>query len=504
MLIPMTDARQEFLIKAAEDTIGLMNVGVDPNAALAKVAKDSELNSKEVALVSHAINNSKTISHLTGSKPEDKEKPFTLTNADVVNRNLYEADPLTETAAKAKAKSLDKVEDEKAGQSLKPANKKEAGARSRIETRSYHDVEPEDQTELLYRAFGRDTVLHITQKVACSLEGDSLTPTLTVTKTHVPDGFTALYHQSECHLDKLSSIRIQIEEAGVIATRARDQVDTELTKLAHEMRRLDAPRFDRVEQCARLNGCSDLALDLGFEMSKAAKFGHARATEIKTAGVMLFSPREYAVATLLCDADRQIKVATDAMAAKSILIEAHEDLRVKIEKLAAKADGGGDKSGGKGSGKGGDGVAGATSLVQDTGKQLTNLSTLGDMGDKLTGAHYFDSHKNTHDLLNSVTERSVGEKPMSYEAPDKSPFDVGFRQNLNNVDSRARIERLMQDDFVGHHPIQDVVGAYNRSLSTNPNLGDAELSGLVKQDLAAGGTVPLDTLLRTRESQEPV
>jgi len=60
----MSDERHEHLLKSAEETVGLMNIGIDPNAALAKVAEDKNLNDHEVDVVAHAVNNSKQLAYL--------------------------------------------------------------------------------------------------------------------------------------------------------------------------------------------------------------------------------------------------------------------------------------------------------------------------------------------------------------------------------------------------------------------------------------------------------
>ena len=72
--------------------IDLMNIGSEPNSALRHVKKAFELNDNEVTLVSHAVNNSKQLSHLQNSDSKDKDKPFPLTSAEQVTGANSKAD----------------------------------------------------------------------------------------------------------------------------------------------------------------------------------------------------------------------------------------------------------------------------------------------------------------------------------------------------------------------------------------------------------------------------
>lgn len=81
---PMSDERFNTLTKAAEETVGLLNIGISPDAALYKVAEDFALNDKEIVLVSQAVNNSKQYAQMQSASSDMKDAPFVLTNAETV------------------------------------------------------------------------------------------------------------------------------------------------------------------------------------------------------------------------------------------------------------------------------------------------------------------------------------------------------------------------------------------------------------------------------------
>ncbi len=481
----MSDERQEFLVKCAEQTIELMNIGVTPNAALTKVAKDAELNSKEVALVSHAINNSKTLSVLATSEDKDKDKPFTITNAELVNQNLYDADPKVDAAASKDEKAADKEADKPVGQQFK--NKKEAAALSCQEASSYLDADPVDHASAFRAAVGTDEVVHRSMKCAAVIDHETGEASFTIEnedarETHNP------YH-------KLASIRIQAEEASLLYTHARQQAMDGIDKLANEFRRMDSPAFDRVETAAILAGVDPQTPEIIYEMAELSKLGHKRAGVVKTAGEFRMSQREATLSNVMCDINEAWIKAANALTVKHILDEAHQVVSQKIaqylEKVSAAKSDKPDKE-----------PSGITPHLKDVGDQATRLSVgLSSVPEQLSGADFHGKSK-AIDLLQSASG-DYGDGP-EYEQPNKTPNGVEFRQELNGVDTRGKIDNLLQDEFIRQHPIQDVVSAYNRALSVNPNLGHAELSSLVKQDLAAGGAVPLDTLLRTSTSHPSV
>lgn len=86
---PMPEARQEQLMKAASAVIDMIDMTVDPNAALKKVAMDNELQPKEIDLVSHAVNNAVAYDHVKTVSEDARGEPFMLTNAETVKSELY-------------------------------------------------------------------------------------------------------------------------------------------------------------------------------------------------------------------------------------------------------------------------------------------------------------------------------------------------------------------------------------------------------------------------------
>jgi hypothetical protein len=512
---PMSDERQSHLIKAAEATIELMNLGIEPNAALTKVAEDAELNTNEVALVSHAVNNSKTVSHLTGSAPDKKGEPFTLTNAAVVNENLWSSDPRTKSDAKDHKKDMEKKEDQTVGQPSRPlqtdsANnkpkpvntdtKKEAAYLSRIDSGSYLEGEPEDFCGEFAKLMVKDNVVHGTTKVACRVNPETLRGEWLVEEPKLAEGQTLVFHQSCDPFQKLSEFKLQVAEARLMASDARQQAEQLMDKLAEAFRRTDAPQFHRVEESAIYDGVDSETIGLVYDVTELEKFGHIRATHVKTAGVVSFSHREAELAGWLGQVDQQVKLASDALAAQEILEQAYRDLAGQIQQVAAQAEGktaaakgGADKGGGKDT----------DNFVNTMGELKGHLGSLGQLGgvphQLLGGGHGYDRPA---DILNAAADRGNADSSgPEFQLEDKTPLDLPFRQGLANADARGHIEKLMSDEFIGHHPIQDVVGAYNRAIETNPDLGGNEMTQLIRQDLASGGSVPLDTLLRVSGSK---
>lgn len=438
LLPSMSDARQDALIKCAERTIELMNAGVHPDAALLKVAKDEQLNDKEVVLVSAAVNNSKAVSQLVNAeKPEDKEKPFLLTNAEVVNQNLYESQP---TVGKGEKQ-------------LAAENKKEAAARSNIEDGYYLDDSEPATAANLDAFFGVDTA-RPQAKVAALTVSDDLAVEVT----------SGLFARA-----KLAAVKRAAADASEAATAAADAANVAYGKVATLMRRADAPRWGEVEKIARVLGADEDTLDYVFNLAKLASFGHTR-DNTKVAGVVECTRAVKEVADLTLQAESFDKRAAACLDVVHHLLSEYDRAEAKLA--------------------GEDGAAEAVNHVS---------TELGELPDKLTGAAFHNSK--AVDLLGAAAD-SAGEAPQ-FDA-NHPPLGAGTRQEAANIGGRTAIEKMMADDFIGHHPITDVVAAFNRASSANPNLGEAELHALVKQDLASGGNVPLDTLSRVAKGgKEP-
>ena len=143
----------------------------------------------------------------------------------------------------------------------------------------------------------------------------------------------------------------------------------------------------------------------------------------------------------------------------------------------------------------------ATSGKADIGTAVKHVSTEAqELPEKITGAGY--DHTKAVDLIGNATGTLSGKEDTkpSFPKGDESPLDVNTRQELANNSTSIDIQKLMGDSFIGAHPISQVVDAYNRMKSVNPNLASAELNSLVRHDLSTEGAVPFDTLHRARPS----
>ncbi len=443
-LQPMSDDRQQHLIKCAQKVIELMNISVKPDAALVKVAKDEDLNSNEVALVSHAVNNSKTLSHLAGSAPEDKGAPFTLTNAELANAQLNDSHPASEAKQDGVEKEAKKTE----------AWKKEAAASSLYEYSSYLDIDQEDHRPMARTAFG--------------VEAPAL-PQAKLASVGLDDDLQVQFEDGVDSLKKIAKLARQAEAARTEASYERDCGLNILSKLAVELRRTDAPRWDRIEKLAVAKGIGSDTLDLIYGGCALEGIGCKRAGTEKLAGYVEASAREMVLVAAALQLESHIKRAGACSATQDLLQDRHDELEARLMKVSGTFD-------------------------------VIN-SEVSALPDKLTGAAYAGPSK-TVELLGSAAGnmRSDGDEGSGYDKGDNTPLSLDARQNLTNVGGRQQIESLLGDEFIGKHPIPNVVDAFNRAMKTNPNLGEAELTQLVRQDLAGDGA-PLDTLLRVGESR---
>lgn len=471
----MSDDRHQHLIKCAEQVIGLMNIGIEPDAALLKVAKDSELNSNEVMRVSHAVNNSKTLSVLVNEETENKDKPFLITNAELVNSRLYDADPASDAEAKKDEKDAEKNEKTDAmepklaalGQPktnfpLAPKKKRKAAITSNKDKGSYLAGEPVDHAADFKAMTGTDTVKHDTTKVAVSV-GDNHQVNLSITGSGRVVGNP--FH-------KLSALKHRIDEASIAYTIARDDANGCLCGLADAFARTDAPAFDRIEKMATAAGVGEETIALLFEAGNLAKYGHKRAAGEKLAGLIDCTAREQAILDTVIHVEKSWKLAGQCLAERDLLRDGYN--KVDGELKTAAAIGIGNIS------------AGVGALSED----LANLP------DRMAGKGIDDSYP--VDLFGgaagSTAEPGSAPEPLTEE----SALPANIRQQMSNANARGNIEELMADPFIKEHPIQDVVEAYNKVKGVNPDLSPAELSTLIRSALASDGTLPFDTLTRAR------
>lgn len=297
-LNPMPVDRHEHLVKCAEQVIGLMNAGTDPDAALLKVARDGQLTSHEIDRVSHAVNNSKTVAVLRSEKGEDRAKPFTLTNADKVKTHLFDESPFAGTTN---------------------GGKKQASA-SYVDNGTYTDAEPEDHAKVAAEVFGKDDQVQTHQKIAFDID-DGLKVTL------VTEGTGRLIDNP---FQKLGHLKHRIDEASLEGTRRRDAAITGLEKLSEEFRRVDAPNFRDVEKLAAYLGCSDETLNLIFDGCELERFGHRRAGGEKLAGVAVATPRAHELAKLALHVEKNWREAADYNAVRDRLQESYQAIETKL------------------------------------------------------------------------------------------------------------------------------------------------------------------------------
>jgi hypothetical protein len=452
----MSEERSNHLIKCAARIAELMNVGVHPDAALLKVARDEALNAEEVKRVSEATNNAKTISVLAGSKPSEKSAPFPLTNAEAVNDELWSKNPDAEH----------EVTPDTAGNfdASKMKSKKSAAAESLATSGSYLDVEAPDYAAALREACGFDTHTHSRQKIAVdtTLDADVV---LRVENEHSGAKIaTAGSRMVSNPFAALAGARHQCEDARAKYAEDADRASAMVTDVADAFRRADAPTFARVEKIAQHMGVPSQILDVAYELGNLEKIGHARAD----AGMKLADEWDIAqctstekhLAEQLVNATAMAKQASDAYA-----------VYLRLD-------------------------AGLTKVAGELNEAIKHVSSeVEAMPDRLSGAGF--DHSKAVDLIGNATG-TLGDKP---ELPkgDQSPLDVNTRQELANNDTAIDVQKLMGDSFIGAHPLHTVVDAFNRIRSVNPGLSDAELNSLIRHDLSTEGAVPFDTLHRARQ-----
>jgi hypothetical protein len=479
----MSDDRHQHLIKCAEQAIGLMNIGIDPNAALLKVARDGELTSNEVLRVSHAINNSKTLSVLANSDANEKDKAFPITNAEVVNQRLYDADPASDAAAKKDEKDAEKNEktdamepklaaalDMPVTNAPKLKRRRKAALESNHDKGSYLAGNKEDHAAAFQNALGGpDPLTHKTTKVAVTV-GDHHQVKVDISGEGRTTGNP--FHQ-------LTAIKHAADEASLAYTKAYDIALDGLFKLADEFRRTDSPRFDRIEKLAILSGVSDETIAMLFEAGSLDRLGHKRASGEKLAGLNDVSPREQSLVDAMHSVEAAYLIAGEKLAARDLLRAGLENADEYLKTAVTI----------------GLGLGSAAEGVKALSGDIANLP------DKMTGA---GMDPNDQIDLYGGAAGSVADPSKDKPEPltEETALPVSIRQQISNADSRGNIEELLADPYIREHPIQDVVSAYNKVKGVNPNLSTAELSSLMRQSLASEGSLPFDTLARARGKKD--
>lgn len=292
MIKLMSDERQAQLFKAAEACVGLMNIGVEPNAALRKVADDEQLNDKEVVLVSHAVNNSKQLAHLQSMKAEDKESPFPLTNADIVTKQRYSREETESRSAKQDADQPDALGIKENLDKIAAANK---------ENRSFH---------------GSPKVAATTPEFRKEWGSEGVPAFTTYTD---PNPYT-----------KIAYYRIGIEEAATEAEGRQMEAAGILESLGQEFRKTAAPDFVLFEKAAMMSGVSPDTLDLVYAYGHLDRVGTKRANlQEKTARVHV-TPGMMGLIDRCVRADTLWKEAADYLAAKTVLETRYAEAQAKV------------------------------------------------------------------------------------------------------------------------------------------------------------------------------
>ena len=293
----MNQRRHEQLIKTAAEVIELMNIGVDGADALTKFAKEHTLNKHEVELVAHAINNSRQLAHLQTSKGEDREKAFSLVDADQVQNKLQPATNAAQSTGDRYGKQDEASEtaNHRAEQpdavGIKTRVSKEA---SYLESASYFPApEKPDHEGTLREGWGLQGAL----------------PKLASYVSTTPLADTTAY-------------RAGVEEARVIAARAWLGCEALLDKIAGEVRRTDAGPFARVAKLASAQGVCEELLDIVWDHTGLATEDYVAGAIVKQAHeAPAFTPtaREQRLCGLCVELDALWKQAADATAAEQVL-----------------------------------------------------------------------------------------------------------------------------------------------------------------------------------------
>ena len=441
----MSSQRHEHLVKSAARTIGMMNQGVDPDAALTKVASEDGLNKNEIELVSHAINTSATLSHLESAAPKDKDKIFPITNAERVVARVYDG---------GQNESQDEVDARLRKDAPKPGKsnvndvKKVASIQRSYEDRgTYLDVGTDHRPDAR-DAFGPSCP---------ALPGVAVDPQV-----------------------KIARLARVIDEARTRAAGARDEMYRCLEKAAQALEPQSGPRFERVERAAAAHGVYPELLDQLYKGAELDRRGQRRADLTKQAAAEV-TPAEHRVLEQILRAENQLKLAIDCSTAHMIL----QDERAELIKQASA----------------GDGAAAALDASMTAEPAHLSSGFLSDPGKMLHGGH----EGGTGGLLHDVSGSSAGsaEAERLTGKMTANPLDVNSRQELENHATGGLFQHIMSDDVIGKYPLADVVKAFNDARHSGAKLGPPEITALVRQHLTTEGGIPLDTLLRARKAGQP-
>jgi hypothetical protein len=490
----MGPRRHAILIKAAEACVDGMNDGAAPNAALRKVAQEFDLNAKEVALVSHAVNNSRTLSHLANSEAEAKADPFPLTNADEVTQELF-PEPDAENKKPANGTKPGEHPEVESPNKLPGAKKTAAESEGKVDpedieasykeagdfrgARSDADAEAEDAElfKTAREAFGVDPLAmrHGRLKVACDIDGLRVSADFGMEASRIREALDSRLHGVDCSrladnpFIKLQNLKSAAEAARTKFSEHRDAAFVKLARIVESFARIDSPAFSRVETLAKRAGVDPATLDVIWVTGGLENRGHHRATpamKIASDVIATCTPREKEIVDSVSTLETLWKHASHCLAAKNEVDRRLAEAGPWIAKIAEDAGG----------------------YVRDVTDLATSLpeTAMGGKLDEVVGG--------------ALNNRSGGDKP-DYGVPAKSPLSSGGQQRVKNTSAAISLASLMEDPYIAQRPIPETVRAFNAVMTTNPDADASMVRRLVKDQLASGGDLDTDVLMRLQKHQ---
>lgn len=293
----MPDSRRDQLVKAAEECIDLINLGVEPNAALRQVKTAACMNDKEVILVSHAVNNAQVLSHLQSSKGDERGKPFPLTNADEVVGADHKGDKDVESETAAKA------EDQPDALEIAKDITKTAYAASYYEQTNYRTKTPQ-QVDELRAAWGLE-------KTSGERETVDLSNPYWV----------------------LNDLKLAADSARERALEHREAAYGAMQGLIDVFSKVASPNWGEFEAAALRNGVQPATLDLVYEQGDLETLGVSR-EQFKVAGEVMYTSQE--ILNLVKQAaaiEEHIEASANAMTAENLLAAQIHAGEVKLAAL---------------------------------------------------------------------------------------------------------------------------------------------------------------------------
>lgn len=251
-------------------------------------------------------------------------------------------------------------------------------------------------------------------------------------------------HVTSTPLADSTSYRAGIEEARVMASMARLECEHLLDKIAGDLRLTVAPAFDRFSKIASEHQVPSDLIDIIWDHTGLEAFGEITKRAHDTSQLTALELR---LVDMCHQLDGQWKRAADADAASHILCE-------QFAKEESEC-----------------------------------------IGVQRTTQH---KHAGFFDLPDDKKDES---SPIKSE-PQKIDIDTAVpqwqRQELKGLETRTRLENLMNDDYISGFSAPEVIEAYNEAISLDPHFSESELRSYVRQHLASQGAVPLDLQLRAR------